>query len=82
MKLKLNGKIYRIKSSVIIRFQGSMLLLLGLLCWKFGTQCAAFFFWFMGALMLMPNSGKINRLIYGMAKKIVRLGRNNIYLSR
>ena len=76
MRLRIDGKFYRVKPSVRIRIQGMVLLALGILSWKIAAYDIAIFFMFFGGLMVLPNIGKINLLIYKIAKKIVRRGRD------
>lgn len=81
MKLRLNGKVYKVKQIVWIRLQGIALILLGCLCYGCADG-AALFFWGFGGLMLCPDIGKFNRLIYNAAKRIVRIGRDTIYYNK
>lgn len=76
MRVHYQGKSYRLKNSVVIRLQGIALVGIGILCHIAESDGAAFFMWFMAGLMLFPNIGKINRLLLGVAKAIVRKGRN------
>ena len=82
MRLLIGGKSYSVKQSVRIRGQGIMLLLLGLLSWKIRAYEIAIFFMFLGCLMLTPDVGKINRIVYKTAKKIVRRGRDTYIIGR
>ncbi len=82
MRLQIGGKLYNIRQSITIRGQGIILLMLGLLSWKIQAYETAIFFIFFGTLMSFPNVGKINRLIYKAAKKIVRHGRDIYIIGR
>lgn len=75
MKIKYKGRIYKVKENVIIRIQGILLISLGVLCYKTDSDGAALFFYILGGLMLFPNIGIVNRLLYKLALKVVRYER-------
>ena len=79
MRIKINGRYYRLKDSVVIRCQGIMLLCLAYLSYTVEAYEAFVIFLFMGGLMTCPYIGKINRCLYWVAKKIVRQGHRREY---
>lgn len=57
MRVIINGRKYRLRTSVLIRLEALALLALGLACYKTGADGAAVFTWLCGAIMLL---GKID----------------------
>ena len=57
MRLEINGRKYRLRTSVLIRLQGLALLALATVSFKAGADGAAVFFMILGGIMLL---GKIN----------------------
>ena len=78
MRVKIQGRKYHLKNSVVIRLQGIALVAIGILCHITRSDGAALFMWFMAGLMLFPNIGKINLLLLRVAKAVVRKGRQQI----
>ena len=56
MRLEINGRKYRLRTSVLIRLQGLALLALAAVSFKAGADGAAVFFMILGGVMLF---GKI-----------------------
>lgn len=69
MRFVINGKTYKLREEVVIRIQGIVLLALGIICHKAEIDGAALFFWFYGAIMILPN---VNNILYRIARKIVK----------
>lgn len=57
MRIEINGRKYRLKTSVLIRLQALALLALAAVSFKAGADGAAVFFAILGSVMLF---GKIN----------------------
>ena len=58
MRIIINGKIYKLRKEVIVKLEGIILILLGLMCYKLDADGAAFFAWCCGAVMLLGRIEK------------------------
>lgn len=79
MLIKIQGRYYSFKKSVLTRLRGIALLILTYLCYKAEAYEVALIFLLMGAVMVCPQTGILNHFIYWMAKKIVRQGHRREY---
>lgn len=79
MLIKIQGKYYSVKKSVLTRLQGITLLIIAYSCYKIEVYEVALIFFLMGFVMVCPQTGILNHFIYWIAKKIVRQGHRREY---
>lgn len=56
MRVKIQGRKYHLKNSVIIRMQGLMLTMIALMCYRTGADDAALFMGSIGLLMIFNKT--------------------------
>lgn len=79
MLIKIQGRYYSIKKSVLTRLQGIALLIIAYSCYKTEVYEVALIFFLIGIVMACPQTGILNHFIYKIAKKIVRQGHRREY---
>ena len=68
----------KLRKEAIIKMQGVVLIILGLICHSIHSDGAALFMWLLGATMLVSNTKIINKIIYRTALKIVHSERRKM----
>lgn len=57
MRLVINGKSYRLKRNIVIRLQGVLFIIVGIICHMADADAVTIFMWILGITMLF---GKID----------------------
>ena len=58
MRFTINGKSYRLKRNIVIRLQGVLFIIAGIICHMADADAVTIFMWLLGITMLF---GKIDR---------------------
>jgi uncharacterized membrane protein HdeD (DUF308 family) len=58
MRLVINGKSYHLKRNIVIRLQGVLFIIIGIICHMADADAVTIFMWLLGITMLF---GKIDR---------------------